>query len=170
MNKLNWGCGSIQPGDWTNVDVDLGFNTTFITTESMEKDYFDIIVAHCAIQMLEWHELVTELKELYRILKPGGVIRISLPDIERGFRALKNGEKEWFPNGEENINERFCAWLTWYSTTKTLLTPVALYNKLSEAGFKSPVLTQFKLTASSMPEIIELDTRADECFFMEATK
>lgn len=189
MNKLNFGCGSIQPQGWYNVDKDSAFQQyspgtpfTLQTTENFSDSFFDIIVAHAVIQQIEWHVLVDQLKELRRILKPGGVLRISLPDILAGFYAYTLQNKKFFPNGEEDLDARFSAWLTWYSTSVTLLTPKALLDKLIEAGFKEAGLAGFnrnwlgldKTIATSAKyictEALELDTREHEFFFMEARK
>lgn len=89
MNKLNFGCGSIQPEGWENVDIEdcgqphIGTSTLFADGE------FDIIVAHCAIQIVDFMDLFTVLSDLHRILKPGGILRISLPDIIAGFHEVK---------------------------------------------------------------------------------
>lgn len=181
MNKLNFGCGSIQPEGWYNVDQDPSFQQnkpgtpfTLQSTEKFSDGFFDIIVAHAVIQQIEWHELVKQLKDLHRLLKAGGVLRISLPDIKEGFSRYKEGDLSWFPNGEENLADRFSAWLTWYSTSKTLLTEGALINKLKEAGFSDVGICDFKKSCvfnnEENPEIVTLDTRENEFFFVEATR
>lgn len=175
MKKLNWGCGSIQPKDWINVDHDWHFyNGTdknfYNNTMAFTDNEFDIIVAHASLQQVEWHSLVDQLKELKRILKPGGVLRISLPDIISGFEAYRVGNITWFPNNEEKLSDRFSAWLTWYSTSKTLLTRYALENKIMESGFSDKKACLPTQTHSNYPEVTELDTRHDEFFFVEAYK
>lgn len=182
MKKLNWGCGSIQPEGWENVDHDSIFQAKK-TTRFYKDDTFDIIVAHASIQQVKWHDLVEQLMELRRILKPGGVLRISLPDFIVGFQAYRDGDPMGFlPNSEPDLDDRFSAWLTWYSTTRTLLTQKALLNKLMEAGFKEAGQAFFKqnwyglentIEAASRykcDEALELDTRPKEFFFMEARK
>lgn len=176
MKKCNFGCGSIQPDDWVNVDQDISFydpekkRTIFYSIDGFGDNVFDIAVAHCAIQTNEWKLLPALFRQLYKLLTSGGVIRISLPDINKGFEAYKEGNVNFFPNSEEDIHIRFCAWLTWYSTTKTLLTQQALYKLLKEAGFSEVIETRFKLTSLSTHEITELDTREGECYFIEARK
>src|SRR6476469_7430783 len=121
MRKLNFGAGSIMPPDWSNVDVE-DFGQEYVgSTELFANNTFDIAVAHCSLQITEFHDIEKILTELHRILKPGGVLRISLPDIVRGFQAYQAGDIDWLPNGETDIDERFSAWLTWYSTTRTLM-------------------------------------------------
>ena len=80
------------------------------------------------------------------------------------------GDIPWLPNGEENIDERFSAWLTWYSTTRTLLTQPALHRKLLASGFTSVAAAGFKESVYGDESITALDTRLNECFFSEAKK
>lgn len=171
LRKLNFGSGSIQPEGWVNVDHDGEFQTPIRNIAQLEDNYFDIIVAHAVVQQFEWHDLVNQLKELRRVLKPNGVIRISLPDIVRGFHALARGDRAWFPNTDEKTSdEAFSAWITWYSTSRTLLTIGSLREKLIEAGFRHVRPVEFGKTDSAYTESVELDTRENEFFFMEAIK
>lgn len=169
VNKCNFGCGSIRKEGWIGVDKEDFGQFTIGSTELFEDNYFDMIVAHCSLQMNEYHEIVNVLKELRRVLKPNGVLRISLPDIITGFQMYNKGNIEWFPNGEENIDMRFSSWLTWYSSTRTLLTQAALRLKLLEAGFTVSD-SEFGKTALSTIEICELDSRCGEVYFIEARK
>lgn len=173
LKKLNFGCGSVQPEGWDNVDKEDFGQPLVGSTDIFDDNTYDIIVAHCTIQITEWHDLPALFKELHRILKPGGFIRISLPDIQEGFKRLEMRNKAWFPNGEDEIHERFCAWLTWYSTSKSLLTTRMLWVFLERAGFDiwHPCAgeTQFKLSQFD-DAACELDTRENECYFFEASK
>lgn len=171
MRRLNFGCGSIQPEGWENVDKE-DFGQRYIGTTHVFNDYeFDYIVAHCTLQINDFNEIIGLLSELRRILKPNGVLRISLPDISEGFKHYSEGDIDWFPNGESDLDTRFSAWLTWYSTTRTLLTPRALIQKLNEAGFSQFELASFG-ESKLLPgmAITDLDTRQHECYFMEARK
>src|SRR4051812_19569505 len=111
MRKLNFGAGSIQPADWSNCDIEDFGQEDVGSTELYADNTFDIAVAHCSLQITPYHDIEKILTELHRILKPSGVLRISLPDIVRGFQAYGEGDIDWLPNGEDNIEERFSAWL-----------------------------------------------------------
>lgn len=168
--KLNFGCGSIQPDGWVNIDNDPEFNTVFREIYSQDDNTFDLIVAHCSIQMIEYNNITQVLAELHRVLKPEGILRISLPDIKTGFRKYIDQDIDWFPNGEDSLHDRFCAWLTWYSTTKSLLTQDALSEKLHQSGFENVAWVGFQETFFGDKSVWELDTRNGECYFMEAQK
>lgn len=172
MIKVNFGCGSIQPEGWVNIDHDTEFNT-WKDLRYIEDDSVDDMVAHAVIQQWAWEDMADKLGKLRSKLKVGGVLRISLPDIIRGFVAYQEFDHDWFPNGEDDIDDRFSAWLTWYSTSVTLLTPRALRHKLVEAGFEDYLINEvsFKETYfKDKQDSTELDTREGEFFFIEARK
>ena len=168
--NINFGCGSIQPIDWTNIDLDPEFNTEHKNLDLIPDNSCDILVCHAIICCVKYHDIEKVLSEFYRVLKPGGVIRISLPDIVSGFEAYKNNNISFFPNSEDNLDRRFSAWLTWYSQSVSLLTDKALQDKLSAIGFQNVIKTQYKQTTLSNTKSYELDTREHEFYFVEAKK
>ena len=46
--------------------------------------------------MITYGDLVPVLKELRRTLKPGGVLRLCLPDVDKGIHAYLNGDRSHF--------------------------------------------------------------------------
>lgn len=174
MKKLNFGCGSIQPKGWVNVDSDSSFliegKDLHPHTHAFADGSMDMIVAHCSLQMVEYHDVHRVLGELYRLLRDGGVLRVSLPDILIGFHSFIRGDISFFPNAEPDISDRFTAWLTWYSTSKTLFTFSSLRNSLERAGFGDVLQVDYMETLLSTMEITELDSREGECFIVETMK
>jgi predicted SAM-dependent methyltransferase len=168
--NINFGCGSIQPSDWINIDIDPEFKTEYRDLSLIDDNSCNIIVCHAIICCVKYHDIEKVLLEFYRVLKPGGVVRISLPDIVSGFDAYKNNNINFFPNFEDDLDKRFSAWLTWYSQSASLLTDKALQYKLQDSGFSSVSKTEFKQTAYSNEKIYELDTREYEFYFVEAVK
>lgn len=170
MNKLNFGCGSIIASGWHNVDKE-DFGQQYVgSTELFEDNYFEIIVAHASLQMVGWHDIPATLLELHRILKPGGVFRISLPDAVGGFEAYFSGNMGWFPNDATDIEEAFCGWINWFSTTKTLFTPELIIRRLESAKFREIHTTDFMETLYGGKESVELDSRKGEFYFIECRK
>ena len=168
--NINFGCGSIQPVDWINIDIDPEYKTGHKNLHLIPDNSCDILVSHATICVIPYHEIKAVLLEFSRVLKPGGVVRISLPDIVSGFDAYKNNNVNFFPNSEDDLDKRFSAWLTWYSQSASLLTDKALQYKLQDSGFSSVSKTEFKQTAYSDEKIYELDTREYEFYFVEAVK
>jgi predicted SAM-dependent methyltransferase len=168
--NINFGCGSIQPFDWINIDLNPEYKTEHKNLHSIPDNSCDIIVSHATICAIPYLEIKTTLLEFIRVLKPGGVVRISLPDIVSEFDAYKNNNINFFPNSEDSLDRRFSAWLTWYSTSRSLLTDKELEYKLHDSGFKNITKVKYKETILSNEKIYELDTREHEFYFMEAMK
>jgi ubiquinone/menaquinone biosynthesis C-methylase UbiE len=168
--NINFGCGSIQPSDWINIDIDPEFKTRYKNLNLISDNSCDIIVSHATICGIPHNEIKATLLEFKRILKPKGIVRISLPDIVSGFDAYKNNNIDFFPNSEDDLDGRFSSWLTWYSTSRSLLTDKALEYKLNDVGFNNIVKVKYKETTSLNPKVYELDTRENEFYFMEAVK
>jgi ubiquinone/menaquinone biosynthesis C-methylase UbiE len=168
--NINFGCGSVQPSDWINIDLDPEFRTEYKDLSLIPDNSCDTLVCHAIICCVKYHDIEKMLSEFYRVLRPTGVVRISLPDIVSGFDAYKNNNINFFPNSEDDLDKRFSAWLTWYSQSVSLLTNKALQYKLQAVKFSNVSETKFKQTVYSNEKIYELDTRENEFYFMEAIK
>lgn len=168
--KINFGCGVVQPKDWANVDNDPQYNAYYDSLKNIESNSVDMMVAHCSLQMTVYPALPDLLKELLRVLKPGATLRISLPDIIRGFKSYAENDISFFPNHEENLDDRFSGWINWYSTARTLILPTTLSRKLIDVGFSKVIRVDFKQTQCEDFIICDLDTRENECYFLEAVK
>lgn len=84
--KLNLGCGQFILSGWINVD--LHTSRRGILHMDMGKTYpfpsnsFDFIFSEHAIEHLNYRAQQKMLSECFRILKPGGAIRIATPDLQ----------------------------------------------------------------------------------------
>ncbi|MBM3573457.1 MAG: methyltransferase domain-containing protein [Alphaproteobacteria bacterium] len=75
--KTGWKILNIQPGahvDFVGTCTDLGQ----FTSDSAEEIYASHVLEHLGFR----DELPRALKEIYRVLRPGGLCRISVPDFE----------------------------------------------------------------------------------------
>lgn len=140
------------------------------------SETFDYVVAHCSISDLDHHELGPALKELHRVLRPGGVLRVSVPDLELAMRAWENFDDYWFPQGDDlsDLSERFCTFVTWFGTVKSVFTWHYLQLVLDRAGFSATLHAPFGVTIlCNDTEITSLDGdkhRARTCIYVEAVK
>jgi len=88
MNKLNLGCGEDYKESYLNVDfhdhfkVDKVYNLNSFPYP-FEDSYFDEIVAFHVLEHL--NDPFTVMKELHRIIKPGGKLHIKVPHFSRGL-------------------------------------------------------------------------------------
>lgn len=88
---LNLGCGERVHPDWVNIDLvarqpgiiacDLT-NGIPVGSESADAVYHVAVLEH-----LRRSDAAKFLKEIYRVLKPGGIVRIGVPDLEKICRT-----------------------------------------------------------------------------------
>jgi len=84
---LNLGCGSRCHPDWVNIDIaprdpavirhDLSRGIP-LADESCEVVYHAAVLEH-----LRRPEAETFLAECYRVMRPGGILRVGVPDLEK---------------------------------------------------------------------------------------
>lgn len=104
-----------------------------------EDKSIDGIVSMHALQQLAWRDLIVALKESYRVLKIGGVMRFGCPMIEIGNRDLD------YLLGWNNIN------LFSFDLLKRVLVDRIGYSSIRERGYRR----------STLPELAKIDNRRD---------
>lgn len=95
MKKLHLGCGKkVIPG-WVNIDalshapgVCIDDVSTLVTIEDMTAD--EIYACH-VLEHFGRNSTVDVLKTWFQKLRPGGTIRISVPDIRAVFEKYQQG-------------------------------------------------------------------------------
>ena len=84
--KLHLGCGSIDHPDFINIDGYPHSNVHFVQRidrlKIFKKDSVDMIYASHCLEHFRYHDTQAILDEWYRVLKKGGLIRISVPDFD----------------------------------------------------------------------------------------
>ena len=90
---LNLACGSkiSSVGNWVNVDfsspIDDVIEMNILDGLSFPEDSFDVVYTAQFIEHLTLQEAISVLREVYRVLKPGGILRIVTPDMEELART-----------------------------------------------------------------------------------
>ena len=88
--RLHLGCGRRQVSGWLNVDVaDSEYDVDIAAGRlPWATDSFDEVVAQHVVEHLElMAELIPLLTELHRVMRPGGTIWLSCPDMEKVTRS-----------------------------------------------------------------------------------
>jgi len=177
IKRLNWGCGNWTPDGWINSDIkdDPGVNLVADISKGLpiESDSLDYAVSIHSLPEVSYPDLVPTLAELRRVLKPGGVLRVALPDLDRGIAAYQRGDKDYFliPDDEvKSVGAKFIVQMLWYGYTRLLFTHDFIIEMLEKAGFSKAERCSHKVTRSAWPEITDLDNREAESLFVEATK
>ena len=106
---LNLGCGRQFHPDWINVDLEA------VSDEVLEHDLtrglpfeeesIDVVYHSHVLEHLKPQEGVKLLEECFRVMKPGGVLRIVVPDLECIARLyLENHQLAWQGKPGANTN------------------------------------------------------------------
>jgi SAM-dependent methyltransferase len=177
IKRLNWGCGDHTLPGWINCDrrkvpgVDLACDIN--DGLPLESDSIGYIVSVHALPEIPYERIVPTLAELRRVLKPGGVLRLALPDLLKGVEAALRGERDYFlvPDADAaDIRAKLVVQLIWYGYTRTLFTHEFISEQLRKAGFARVARCEFRQSGSEFLEIVALDNRPRESLFVEAVK
>lgn len=93
--RLNWGCGRDPAPGWINADRARARGVDLIGDIreglDLEDDSVDYISSQHALQEIPFEDLVGVLEEMRRVLRPGGVLRVGVPDLDKGIEAYRTG-------------------------------------------------------------------------------
>ena len=174
---MNWGCGTVRPAGWVNSDREPGDGVDLVCDIRdglpVPDDTFDCIVSIHVLEQIPYLELDAALTELRRVLKPDGILRLGVPDLDRAIAAYLRGQHGYFhvPDQEvQSIGGKLCVQMTWYGSSRSLFTYDCLEELLGRTGFRGIRRCAFRATASGDPSIVDLDNRPRESLFVEASK
>ena len=146
--KLHLGCGKRNLGkDWIHIDLanylHIDYNQSIISLPQFKDNSVDEIYSSHSLEYFDRQEAEICLKEWYRVLKQGGLLRLAVPDFEgivkvyRKYKDLEHrgilgplfGKMEgWFPVTMFNISN--------YIYHKTVYDFDSLKKLLESVGFK----------------------------------
>ena len=127
-------------------------------------DTADYIFSSHFFEHLFHEQAIHLVYDSYRVLKEGGIIRISIPDLEYAVGLYQAGRKEemlkqyFFVDDDEN----------YFSRHKYMYDFEMLSKILSDAGFREIARCNYR--QGRVPDIQILDNRPDESLFVEAIK
>jgi len=179
--KLHSGCGTNYKKGWINLDnnsehnilkLDLEWDLRWplpISDNSVDFIYHEHFLEHLTIE-----EGLKSLSDFRRVLKPGGIMRVAMPDLEWSMKEYFNpkwrenpGLEKWglafVQTRAELINISFRAW-----GHKHLYDSEELERRLREAGFSKIVFC--KHGESQHVCLSQLETREESILIAEAEK
>lgn len=110
--RLHLGCGTNLAQGWVNIDnnydknIDLrklDLNWDLTKPLPYKKDTVDLIFHEHFIEHLKKPDGEEFLRECYRLLKPGGVMRMGWPDLAKFIRAYATRDKKYFKYISQNV-------------------------------------------------------------------
>jgi predicted SAM-dependent methyltransferase len=199
---LNLGCGGQIPFGWINVDKPQT-ESTWEAIKRQKDDFHrvhpvmygdltdpwpwedgsvDGIVMHHVLDLLADEGVSHACREAHRVLRPNGVLRISVADIDAAIWQAQHGQWNWFPEpqydpdtdtihspGRFNAETTLGFFITQGGARKQHFTIASLMQKL--IGYLFDVrAAEYQWTTGEDRKITELDSREDESFFVEAFK
>lgn len=175
--RLNWGCGLHPEPGWINSDLKEGpgidISCDIREGLPLEDANLDYVVSIHALPMISYPELVPVLRELRRVVRPGGVLRLGLPDLDKGIAAYLRGDRDHFLIPDEDVTSlggKFIVHMLWYGYSVTMFTRDFAEELLRKAGFSVIHQCGYRETRSPHEDIIILDDREHESLFVEAVR
>lgn len=95
--RLHLGCGSNFLEGWLNTDVRDGADVRFLNAGKLYPFFdatFDYVFSEHLFEHLSVEEGMTMLHECFRVLRPGGRLRLTLPDFDFLIRLYQHPEEE----------------------------------------------------------------------------
>ena len=145
-------------GDHIFIHHDLSYGIP-IQDQSADFVYSSHFLEHLPKKQAE-----TLLRETYRVLKSGGMLRVCVPDLEYAMSLYASGEKEkmlvnyFFIEDDESH----------YARHKYMYDFSMLQNMLRQIGFQE--ITRCAFRTGKVPDIETLDNRPEDTIFIEAKK
>ena len=105
LNYLNVGCGSKYHKDWVNVDM-VSYSPyvqkcNLIKGIPYPDDTFAVLYHSQVLEHIPKENAEKFIRECYRVLKPGGIIRVVVPDLENIIDEYRKHLNENLDNPSE---------------------------------------------------------------------
>jgi SAM-dependent methyltransferase len=184
VRKLNLCCGNHKvPGffgidlvDGADLRLDLAHMDLPFPDASLEA-----VVCMSAINYFTRARAQQLVREMCRVLRPGGICRIGVQDMKSLAERYVRGDREFFfqklADGRDRfegptLGDKFAAWFYGYAVGAHRCEYFYDFDSLAhlfrEAGFS--VIQRKAFRESRIAEVELLDNRADQMFFLEAVR
>jgi predicted SAM-dependent methyltransferase len=105
LKYLNIGCGHKYHKDWINIDLARS-SPDVIAADVLKEipfpdNYFDVVYHSQVLEHIAKEKAVAFTLECYRVLKPGGMLRVVVPDLEN----IMDEYKKLLTQNLDNPNE-----------------------------------------------------------------
>lgn len=148
--------------DWINVDANLVSAKIDVWADLRRKLPFrdgtvDAFYSHHVIEHLPNERLPFHFAEMFRCMKPGGVLRVGGPNGDAAIAKFQAGDHSWFPDFPDayaSIGGRFVNFVFCRGEHLTLLTESYLRELLDGAGFTDAVV-RLPRTDTGFPAVFD---------------
>jgi len=170
--KVNAGAGASRLAGWLNIDANpLRLPHIWADLRNRwpfhEASIASIVSSHFLEHLFD-NELEHVLGEMYRVLRPGGNLRISVPSLEKAISQYLDGTDS---AAYASKGHRFNLTCHWYGAHHQVFDVGRLRDLLAQAGFTRFYEAPFPESSFCSPaEVIEIDRHPDESLFVECQK
>jgi len=145
--KLNLGCGFDKRKGYVNIDRRKECNPDMLIDlekeglKRFQDNSVEEIIMRDFLEHLSWRKIRWFLKEVYRVLKPNGLVHIQAPNFEAIVQKGINRSEDWKRWGLSSDWEKLSYWIMGSqeypeNTHKTIFTISGLKKLLERIGFK----------------------------------
>jgi len=184
VEKVNLCCGTQSIPGYLGVDfggpVDLKLDLRNDNLPFADNS-LQVLVCISAINYFTRQRGLEIIREVHRVLRPGGVARFGVQDMEWIARRYVERDTAFFfqklPDGQDRfegptLGDKFAAWFYGYPTggmpCRYFYDFESLVHLFKTAGFS--VVEKKPFRDSRIAEVDEIDNRPDQMFFLEAVK
>lgn len=177
--KLHIGCGRVRFDGWVNIDSDPAISLPDVVWDLSRgipapDGSCELIYSEHLLEHLEVEEGLDLLRECRRVLRPGGIMRLSMPSLDALLEKCCSGDwrdQDWltWPDHQfiKTRAEMINIFFRWWGH-QWIYDAEELHRRLGEAGF-----TRFRDVAWGESDVAELrgrETRKDSLLICEAEK
>jgi SAM-dependent methyltransferase len=193
--KINIGCGTSGISGWHNFDNSptitlsrIPLLSRLLKTPAWPRDVrrYDVrqglrfadssvryIYSSHTFEHFTQADSFAIAKECFRVLQPGGILRIVVPDLEliaREYLADSSPLAAQRFLERLSLNHSLADWLHPGSNHSQMFDGKALVRLLRDAGFERVVVSSFGVSAIPEIDALELEVRRGESLYVEACK
>jgi ubiquinone/menaquinone biosynthesis C-methylase UbiE len=176
QRPLNIGCGRFPAAGWINLDRKRRAGVDLVA-DLRRLPFADGSIGYAAaihvLQDFAHAEIVPVLEEIARVLRPGGVLRLGLPDLDKAIAAYGRKDVAYFQVADQewqSLGAKLVTQIVWFGDSRTPFTLDFALEALRKAGFEQVRPCPFGTTLSAFPSLATLDNRERESLFVEATR
>ena len=170
MARFLWDGGRPAPAGWTApgpaTAAGLVTEGVPVTTGTADAAYVGPALSGVPL----W-QVTGVLEEFLRALRPGGWIRVAVPDLDAAVRAYLDGDRGFFWSDDfHHLSGALAEQLTESGGARALFTAPLVGELLGHAGFADVSVEPFGRTGTGDDALTRPDRLARQCCFVEARR
>jgi predicted SAM-dependent methyltransferase len=184
VHRINLCGGRTRIPGYLNIDIAASSDLPLDLSKNnlpFQDGSIEVVVCMSAINYFTRTRAGRIIREVHRVLRPGGIARFGVQDLESVAARYLNKDRQFFfqklPDGRDRfegptIGDKFAAWFYGYesggSTCKYFFDFDSLAYLFHQAGFACVERSAFQ--ESRISGVAQIDNRPDQMFFLEAIK